>query len=34
VQGGVTWTNTPSLSGASDSGYSYLQFNLGISRRF
>jgi hypothetical protein len=34
VNGAVTYTNTPSLSGASRDGYSYFQLSLGISRRF
>jgi hypothetical protein len=34
LNGAVTYTNTPSLTGTSDSGYSYVQFNLGVSRRF
>jgi len=34
VKGEVIYTNTPSISGTSQSGYSYVQFNLGVSRRF
>jgi len=32
--GAFTYTNTPSVTATSDSGYSYVQFNLGVSRRF
>jgi hypothetical protein len=34
INGAVTYTNTPSLTGTSDSGYSYVQFSLGVARRF
>jgi hypothetical protein len=34
VNGALTYTNTPSVSGTSRSGYSYAQFNLGVSKRF
>ena len=34
VNGAVTYTNTPSTTGAPRSGYSYVQFSLGVSRRF
>ena len=34
ANGAVTYSNTPAFTGTSDSGYSYVQFNLGISRRF
>jgi hypothetical protein len=34
VNGAFTYTNTPSTSAASRSGYSYVQFNFGVSRRF
>ena len=34
VNGAVTYTNTPSLSGSPGSGYSYVQGTLGISKRF
>lgn len=34
VNGAVTYTNTPSATGVSNDGYSYVQFTLGLSRRF
>jgi hypothetical protein len=34
VNGALTYTNTPAFTATSDSGYSYLQVSLGISRRF
>jgi len=34
VNGAFTCTNTPSVTGTAQSGYSYVQFNLGLSRRF
>jgi hypothetical protein len=34
ANGAFTYTNTPSVTGTSDSGYSYVQFLLGVSRRF
>jgi|GEM_PF-389671 len=34
ANGAFTYTNTPSVTGTSDSGYSYVQFILGVSRRF
>ena len=34
LNGAVTYTNTPSITGTPRSGYSYLQFTLGVSRRF
>lgn len=34
AHGAVTYTNTPSLTGSSRSGYSYVQFLLGASTRF
>ncbi len=34
LTGDFTYTNTPSVSGTSNSGYSYVQFNAGMSRRF
>jgi hypothetical protein len=34
VNGALTYTNTPSLSGTPGSGYSYVQATLGLSKRF
>lgn len=34
IHGNFTYTNTPSLTAAGDSGYSYAQGTLGVSRRF
>lgn len=34
LNGAVTYTNTPSITGSPRSGYSYVQFTLGVSRRF
>lgn len=34
VHGAFTYTNTPSLTGDTSSGYSYVQFLFGLSRRF
>ncbi len=34
VNGAITYTNTPSATSSSRSGYSYIQFLLGASRRF
>jgi hypothetical protein len=34
ANGAVTYTNTPSLTGSPRSGYSYVQFTLGVSKRF
>jgi hypothetical protein len=34
VNGAVTYTNTPSITAASQSGYSYMQVSFGASRRF
>jgi len=34
LNGAVTYTNTPSLTGTPRSGYSYVQFTLGISKCF
>jgi hypothetical protein len=34
VNGGFTYTNTPSVTGTPRSGYSYVQLNVGVSRRF
>lgn len=34
LNGAFTYTNTPSVTGTSASGYSYVQFSLGLSRRF
>lgn len=34
VNGAVTWTNNPSVTSSAGSGYSYVQFSLGVSRRF
>ncbi|HEX8526388.1 hypothetical protein [Allosphingosinicella sp.] len=34
LNGAFAYTNTPSLAGTSGSGYSYVQFNLGVSKRF
>lgn len=34
INGAVTYTNTPSLTGSASAGYSYVQFNLGVSRSF
>ena len=34
ANGAITYTNTPSLTGANQSGYSYVQVLLGISTRF
>jgi hypothetical protein len=34
VNGALTYTNTPSISGTPRSGYSYVQATLGISKRF
>jgi len=34
MNGALTYTNTPAFTATSDSGYSYLQVSLGISRRF
>jgi hypothetical protein len=34
LNGAVTYTNTPSLTGAPRSGYSYVQGSVGISKRF
>jgi hypothetical protein len=34
VHGAFTYTNQPSVTGTSDSGYSYVQFTFGLSRRF
>jgi hypothetical protein len=34
LNGAVTYTNTPSNTGSPRSGYSYVQFSLGVSRRF
>ncbi|MET1111871.1 MAG: hypothetical protein ABWX67_10140 [Allosphingosinicella sp.] len=34
LNGAVTYTNTPSVTGTPRSGYRYVQFTLGVSRRF
>lgn len=34
LNGAVTYTNTPSITGTPRSGYSYVQATLGVSRRF
>jgi hypothetical protein len=34
VNGALTYTNTPSISGTPGSGYSYVQLTLGVSKRF
>lgn len=34
VNGALTYTDTPSVSGTSRPGYSYVQMSLGVSRRF
>jgi hypothetical protein len=34
VNGAFTYTNTPSVTGTSDAGFSYVQFLLGVSKRF
>ena len=34
ITGAVTYTNTPTLSGTSTSGYSYVQMNVGLSLGF
>lgn len=34
VNGAVTYTNTPSITGTPRSGYSYVQFSLGVSESF
>jgi hypothetical protein len=34
LTGAFTYTNTPSVTGTSDSGFSYVQFMVGLARRF
>lgn len=34
ANGAFTYTNTPSVTASTRSGYSYIQFSLGVSRRF